>query len=117
MVSEDPTAPEDRDGACVLQPLCFSKKRSDIFFSLELLCSGIIFGLFNNLSTVFNAKNLHDQGYELAAGLSLFFLVFPGNPLWGINCTLFDVLLIWIHGCTIHVLTNYREIVDWADVS
>ena len=79
MVSEDPTAPEDRDGACVLQPLCFSKKRSDIFFSLELLCSGIIFGLFNNLSTVFNAKNLHDQGYELAAGLSLFFLVFNDN--------------------------------------
>ena len=81
MVSEDPTASEDRDGACNLQPLCFSKKRSDIIFSLELLCSGIIFGLFNNLSTVFNAKNLHDQGYELAAGLSLFFLVFPGNPL------------------------------------
>ena len=81
MVSEDPTASEDRVGACNLQPLCLSKKRSDIFFSLELLCSGIIFGLFNNLSTVFNAKNLHDQGYELAAGLSLFFLVFPGNPL------------------------------------
>ena len=69
---------EGGTSSCGLQPLCCSKKRSDIFLSLELLCSGILFGLFNNLSTVFNAKTLHEAGYQLAAGLSLFFLVFPG---------------------------------------
>ena len=60
------------------RPLCCTKNKRDIIFSLELLCSGIIFGLFNNLSTVFNAKTLLEAGYPVAAGLSLFFLVFPG---------------------------------------
>ena len=59
-------------------PLCCSKNKSDILLSLELLCSGVIFGLFNNLSTVFNIKILHDRHFDLAAWLSLFFLLFPG---------------------------------------
>ena len=59
-------------------PLCCSKNKEDLLLSLELFCSGIIFGLFNNLSTIFNIKTLHERNFELAAWLSLFFLVFPG---------------------------------------
>ena len=59
-------------------PLCCSKDRSDILLSLELLFSGIVFGLFNNVSTIFNVKTLLEREFELAAGISFFFLVFPG---------------------------------------
>lgn len=44
----------------------------------ELIVNGILFGLWNNLSTVINAKTLVDEGHSWAAGLSLFFLFFPG---------------------------------------
>ena len=59
-------------------PLCCSKDRTDILLSLELVFSGIVFGLFNNASTIFNVKLLYERDFKLASGLSIFFLVFPG---------------------------------------
>ena len=61
-----------------MKPLCCSKEKDDLILSLELFCSGVVFGLFNNLSTIFNIKTLHERDYGLAAWLSLFFLLFPG---------------------------------------
>ena len=61
-----------------MAPLCCSKDKEDLVLSLELFCSGVVFGLFNNLSTIFNIKTLYDRDFELAAWLSLFFLLFPG---------------------------------------
>lgn len=45
---------------------------------LELLFSSVIFGIFNNVSTVLNAKVLFESGHSVAGGLAIFFLLFPG---------------------------------------
>jgi hypothetical protein len=44
----------------------------------ELVVNGVLFGIWNNLSTVINAKTLIDEGHAWAAALNLFFLFFPG---------------------------------------
>eukprot|EP00095_Tigriopus_kingsejongensis_P007483 maker-scaffold580_size130538-snap-gene-0.24 protein:Tk07483 transcript:maker-scaffold580_size130538-snap-gene-0.24-mRNA-1 annotation:"xk-related protein" len=39
---------------------------------------GIVFGLWNNITTVINAKNLFEKGHAVFGWLCLFFLMFPG---------------------------------------
>ncbi|TRY76978.1 hypothetical protein TCAL_12031 [Tigriopus californicus] len=39
---------------------------------------GIVFGLWNNVTTVMNAKNLFEKGHPVLGGLIVFFLMFPG---------------------------------------
>ena len=48
------------------------------FQKIELLCGGIIFGLFNNISTIWNAKVLLQNGHRIPGFLTIFFLIFPG---------------------------------------
>jgi hypothetical protein len=48
------------------------------FKRLELIASGLIFGLFNNVSTILNSKVLLESGHQVAGGLTIFFLLFPG---------------------------------------
>lgn len=55
-----------------------SKDKRGLLSSLELIMSGIVFGLWNNVSTVLNAKILFETGHNLAGGFTLFFLMFPG---------------------------------------
>jgi len=45
---------------------------------IELVIGGILFGLFNNVSTIWNAKVLLEEGHKTAGGLTIFFLMFPG---------------------------------------
>ena len=47
------------------------------FKRFELSC-GIVFGVWNNVSTVINAHTLYNEGHATFAALTLFFLVFPG---------------------------------------
>ena len=61
-----------------MKPLCLTGSKHDLFIAIQLFCSGIVFGLWNNISTIINAKTLLDYGYPAAAGLSLTFLFFPG---------------------------------------
>ena len=44
------------------------------FQKVELLCGGIIFGLFNNISTIWNAKVLLQNGHRIPGFLTIFFL-------------------------------------------
>ena len=48
------------------------------FHQLELIFSGLIFGVFNNVSTILNAKVLFEQDHNTAGGLTILFLLFPG---------------------------------------
>ena len=49
----------------------------------ELIVNGILFGIWNNLTTIINAKTLVDEGHSWGAALTLFFLFFPGkNKTW-----------------------------------
>jgi len=50
------------------------------FKKIELIVGGIIFGLFNNISTIWNAKVLfeNDQISRAPGALTIFFLLFPG---------------------------------------
>ena len=52
-------------------------KRS-CFGTLELVMSGLVFGLWNNVSTILNAKILFESGHNIAGGLTVLFLLFPG---------------------------------------
>jgi len=45
---------------------------------LDLIIGGILFGIFNNVTTIWNAKVLLDEGHKVAGGLTIFFLMFPG---------------------------------------
>ena len=45
---------------------------------IELVIGGILFGLFNNVTTIWNAKVLLEEGHKVAGGLTIFFLMFPG---------------------------------------
>jgi hypothetical protein len=45
----------------------------------ELIVNGILFGIWNNLTTIINAKTLVDEGHSWGAALTLFFLFFPGK--------------------------------------
>jgi len=45
---------------------------------IELIIGGILFGIFNNVTTIWNAKVLLDEGQKVAGGLTIFFLMFPG---------------------------------------
>ena len=44
----------------------------------ELIVNGIIFGIWNNVSTVLNAKALFEEGHTWGAALTIFFIFFPG---------------------------------------
>ena len=50
------------------------------FKKIELIVGGIIFGLFNNISTIWNAKVLfeNDKISRAPGALTIFFLLFPG---------------------------------------
>lgn len=48
------------------------------FQKCELLFGGIIFGLFNNISTIWNAKVLLENDQKIPGSLTIFFLLFPG---------------------------------------
>ncbi len=48
------------------------------FGTVELIMSGLVFGLFNNVSTILNAKILFESGHYVAGGLTVLFLYFPG---------------------------------------
>ena len=48
------------------------------FNKAELIVGGIIFGIFNNAVTIWNAKVLMENGHQLAGALTIFFLLFPG---------------------------------------
>ena len=43
------------------------------------LILGILFGIWNNLSTVVNAKLLCEKGHDFFGFLTIFFLLFPGT--------------------------------------
>ncbi len=55
-----------------------SSEKLSLFQKLELIFGGIVFGLFNNITTIWNAKVLLENGHEVAGGLTIFFLMFPG---------------------------------------
>jgi hypothetical protein len=44
----------------------------------ELIVNGVLFGIWNNVSTILNAKALVEEGHTWGAALTLFFLFFPG---------------------------------------
>ena len=48
------------------------------FQRLELVCSGILFGAFNNITTILNAKVLFEEDRMAAGTLTIFFMLFPG---------------------------------------
>ena len=48
------------------------------FQRLELICSGILFGAFNNITTILNAKVLFEEERVAAGALTIFFMLFPG---------------------------------------
>ena len=58
-----------------MEPLCCSKNRSDWFLSVELFCSGIVFGLFNNLlGELASSKHFYKEeqpGIHFQAGFSV----------------------------------------------
>ena len=55
-------------------------------FKTGELIFGIIFGIWNNVSTVINANLLYEKGHNLFGFLTLFFLFFPGNQLKSGSC-------------------------------
>ena len=64
--NEDENETQIQGGKC---RICF--KRTELFL-------GIFFGIWNNLSTLINARTLFLQGHSLFAALTIFFLTFPG---------------------------------------
>ena len=58
---------------------------------VELIVNGILFGIWNNVSTIINAQTLVEEGHTWGAALTLFFLFFPG-----IVTSLGFVILHWL---------------------
>ena len=60
------------------------------FNRMELIFSGLIFGIFNNVSTILNAKVLFEKDRSIAGGLTILFLLFPG-----LICSIGFLVLHW----------------------
>lgn len=55
-----------------------SETKLSRFQTLELIFGGIVFSLVNNIATIWNAKTLLENQHQVAGGLTIFFLFFPG---------------------------------------